>query len=83
MAISYKILSVRQDAETVTASVEYTIDGTVVNVDVPIFMPKTKDDIITGVTNRGLTEKAKLDAIALAETIVPLISENETGTIEG
>lgn len=82
MAISYKILSVRQDSETVTASVEYTIDGTVVNVDVPIFMPKSKEDIITGITNRGISEKAKLDAIALAETIVPQISENETGTIE-
>lgn len=68
-ADTYKIISVRQNDETLTVTVDYTVGNEVKRVDVPIFAPKTKDDVILGLNNRALTIKAKQEASATAAIV--------------
>jgi hypothetical protein len=43
---------------TTSVSVKYTINGTEILREVPIFNPQSDSDIMTGIANRGLTELA-------------------------
>lgn len=52
----------RRDQITTIVTTQYTLsDGSVIVVDVPIFMPTGEDDIKLGLTNRGVTEDDKLE----------------------
>ena len=52
----------RRDQITTIVTTQYTLsDGSVIVVDVPIFMPTGEDDIKLGLTNRGVTEDYKLE----------------------
>jgi len=75
--ITYIITAVVADGETVRTDVTYDIDGTEVAVSVPHFHPKTKEDIITGIKNRAVSEKAKLDASNLNKTLVTDIASEK------
>lgn len=51
----------RRDQITTIVTTQYTLsDGSVIVVDVPIFMPQSENDITLGITNRGITEENRL-----------------------
>jgi hypothetical protein len=56
--MSYTILS-RRTEQTVFTTVEYNLDGQILVIEVPHFMPESEADIITGIENRQVTEKNK------------------------
>ena len=58
--MSYTILN-RTEQITVITTVEYNINGTIVVVDVPHFMPASEEIIIQGIENREITEAANLE----------------------
>lgn len=68
--MTYKILSTSTLDETITTTVEYNFDGTIITVDIPHFMPQSEGDIETGILNRATSEKRKLEAIELNKTIL-------------
>lgn len=76
--MTYKILTVEQNAETINTFVKYNIDGTIVETTVSSFMPATVNDIYTNIVNRAYSEQARLNAIANNEILVP---EVQTGVI--
>ena len=49
-----------REEKTVFTKVEYSLDETVVVVDIPHFMPQSEDDINLGIENRMVTELSKL-----------------------
>ena len=63
--MSFKITATRiVKDETLTASVTFTLtDATEVDVDVPIFLPQSKEDVLQGIANRELTEQRKHDGL--------------------
>ena len=57
----YRIVSVKQEEETVTTEVEFTLsDGSVVKASVPHFAPQSQSDIEEGLANREATEETRL-----------------------
>ena len=68
--MQYKIKSVTRNEETVTTKVEYDFNGTIVIVDVAHFQPKNVAEVKQSIKNRGLSEKAKLDAIDVCITLL-------------
>jgi hypothetical protein len=46
--------------KTVFTKVEYNLNGSIIVVDIPHFLPQSEDDIITGIENRMVTEIEKL-----------------------
>jgi hypothetical protein len=71
--MTYKILSTQANEETITTTVEYNFDGTIITVDIPHFMPQNEADIETGILNRAASEKRKLGATELNKTILTSI----------
>lgn len=71
--MTYTILSTSTLDETITTTVEYNFNGTLVTVDIPHFMPQSETDIETGILNRAMSEKRKLDATELNKTILTSI----------
>ena len=71
--MSYRILEVSQEAETVTTKVRYDFNGKLVEVDIPHFAPQTEDDVIDGIENRMASEQRKLDATAQAAVVVEAV----------
>ena len=49
-----------REEKTVFTKVEYSLDETIVVVDIPHFMPQSEDDINLGIENRMVTELSKL-----------------------
>lgn len=78
---TYKTLNVSQIDEIVITKVEYTIDGEVVIVDVQHFAPKTQEDIDTGIANRAISEKVKIQNREIAEQIKNTIIIGEKFTL--
>lgn len=68
--MTYTILNTSTLDETITTTVEYNFDGVIVTVDIPHFMPQNESDIETGILNRAMSEKRKLDATELNKTIL-------------
>ena len=68
--MTYKIIEVTQFEETIFTLVEYNFDGTIIVVNIPHFMPNNNDEIELGITNRALSEKRKLDAISINNSLV-------------
>jgi hypothetical protein len=75
--MTYTILSTSTLDETITTTVEYNFDGTIVTVDIPHFMPQNETDIETGILNRAMSEKRKLDATELNKTLITNITVGE------
>lgn len=80
--MTYKILNTQSNEETITTTVEYNFDGTIVTVDIPHFMPQNESDIETGILNRAASEKRKLDAIELNKTLINNIVVGEEKPIQ-
>jgi len=68
--MTYKILNTSVNGETITTTVEYDFDGTILTIDVAHFMPQSQQDIETGIINRAITEKKRLDAEILNRTLI-------------
>ncbi len=49
-----------REEKTVFTKVEYSLNETIVVVDIPHFMPQSEDDINLGIDNRMVTELSKL-----------------------
>ena len=72
--MTYKIISKRQDSDTLFTTVEYNFDGVILTIDVPHFQPQSVKEVITGIENRGVSEERKLNAVKLiTETIIPIL----------
>lgn len=71
--MTYTILETQVNGDTINTKVEYNFDGTILVIDVPHFMPQTMQDIETGILNRAVSEKRKLDAEELNLTLVNYI----------
>lgn len=73
MAWELKIKSTKQNGDTLVVTTEYYEDSVLVEtVDVPLFRPKTYDDVLTGIKNRAQTIKDKADAVNLiTKTVKP------------
>jgi hypothetical protein len=80
--MTYKILSTSTLDETITTTVEYNFDGTLVTVDIPHFMPQNESDIETGILNRAMSELRKLDATQLNKTLLLNIPIGEEKSID-
>lgn len=75
--MTYTILETQVNGDTINTKVEYNFDGTILVIDVPHFMPQTMQDIETGILNRAVSEKRKLDAEELNLTLVNYIVTGE------
>lgn len=77
MPTTSKIQTVeRRGEETVVALVQYLYTGTFVDsvtVEVHIFRPTTVLDITNAITARGASEKARLQAAPIIDSLIPLI----------
>jgi hypothetical protein len=68
--MSYKINSTKINDFTLTTNVTYILtDGTEVTVDVPHFSIGTKEQVISGIENREITEQQKHDIRPILEEI--------------
>jgi hypothetical protein len=81
--MTYKILETKTQGEIVITVVEYNFgNDTIVTVDVAHFMPKDVAEIEQSILNRAASEKTKLDAAALNETLIQDIIIGEEKPIE-
>ena len=68
---SYQILDKWQDKDTIYVKVKYTDGTNIETVDIPVFQPTSKVDVITAITNRKETVRIKQEAIARNKIILP------------
>ncbi len=68
--MTYTILKAEQNEQTITTTVEYNFDGTIVTVDVAHFAPQSVKEINQNIENRALSEQKKLDDIAVAKQLL-------------
>ena len=68
--MQYQIISTLADGEFVKTTVRYTFtDGNEVTIEVPHFMPRTREEVLIGIENRGISEQMKRDAATLNQQI--------------
>ena len=71
MAWELKIKSTKQSGDTLVVTTEYYEDSVLVEtVDVPLFRPKTYDEVLIGLKNRAETIKSRKEAEALINSKV-------------
>jgi hypothetical protein len=80
--MTYKILSSRQADITLITTVEYNLDGTIITVEVPHFMPKSQAEIEQNIINRAATEVARIRAEQEISNLIPTLPINEVKPIE-
>jgi hypothetical protein len=68
--MTYKILSTRQNEESLYTLVEYNFGGTIIIVDVAHFAPKSVQEIEQNIKNRASTELYKIQASEQLSTII-------------
>jgi len=77
MPTTAKIQTVeRRGEDTVVALVQYLYTGAFVDsvtVEVQIFRPTTLADITNAITSRGVSEKARLQAAPIIDSLLPLV----------
>ena len=71
--MTYKIISKRQDSDTLLTTVEYNFDGVILTIEVPHFQPASKKDVIMGIENRGASEERKLNAAKIISEIITVL----------
>jgi len=80
--MQYIINSIRQENEIVITNTTITLDnGTILTLDISHFMPQNIEDIKLGITNRAISEQAKLDTINDIKTLIDIIPINQNITI--
>ena len=80
--MTYKIVSTRQADITLITTVEYNLDGTIITVVVPHFMPKSQAEIEQNIINRASSEVARLQAEQEIANLIPSLPINEEKPIE-
>jgi len=80
--MTYKIVSTRQADITLITTVEYNLDGTIITVEVPHFMPKSQEEIEQNIINRAASEVARLQAEQEIVNLIPTLPINEEKPIE-
>ena len=77
MATTAKIQTVeRRGEDIVVALVQYLYTGSFVDsvtVEVQVFRPTTLADITNAITARGASEKARLQAAPIIDSLLPLV----------
>ena len=69
--MTYTILRTEQKEDTLFTDIEYTFDsGEVIIVSVAHFQPQSKEEVIIGIENRGISEEQKLNASKKISEIV-------------
>jgi len=76
--MTYKILSIKLNDDTIFTEVEYDIDGDKFQVTVPHFRPQTADDVAKGIVNRLMSEKIKKES---ASNCSQVVSQIEIGKV--
>jgi len=80
--MTYKILKTEQAGETLNVTAEYTFDdNTIQEIVVAIFAPDSIDYINLSLSNRGISEQARITRTQQVTTIIPQIQVGETVTI--
>lgn len=81
--MTYKILETKTQGEIITTIVEYNFgNDNIITVNVAHFMPKNVAEIEQSILNRAASEKVKLDAVVLNETLAQSIVIGEEKPIE-
>lgn len=77
------INSTRIDGETIWSNITYTLsDGSEVTTDVAVFQPQTSGDVLTALSNREVSEQAKIDAEVTNKAIKDELDEQVNQPIE-
>jgi len=71
--MEYKIISKRQDSDTLLTTVEYNFNGTKIIIEVPHFQPQSVKEVIVGIENRGASEERKLNAAKIISEIITVL----------
>ncbi len=74
--MTYKILSTRQNEETLYTEVEYNLEGEIMTIEVSHFAPTSIETIEQNIINRGLTEIRKLEIARQIQSLIPQIAIN-------
>lgn len=77
MAWTYEIKATRKAEDTLFVDTIYTDGMKTERVDVPIFQPNTKDDVILGLKNRGATLERKYAQEAEIDKIKPEVDKDK------
>jgi len=82
-AWTYKIKRATSvDGHTLFVDVEYTNGTKFLNVNIPVWNPQSKADVVTAIKNRFQSEKAAyLAQIAIENNVKPVI-DSEVGNIQ-
>ena len=67
--MSYVINNATVNGETLQIDATYTINGTELNVSVPVMYAKTKEEIETALSNREISETARINQEAINEQL--------------
>ena len=68
--MTYKILSTRQNEESLYTLVEYNFDGKIVTVEVAHFAPKSVQEIEQSIKNRAASELYKIEAASQLNNLI-------------
>ena len=74
MAYKMTVTAVRKSEDTIFTDVTFTFGPDVVAVTIPHFRPATEAEVITGIKNRAASEKARLAAMKVCDTIAAAIA---------
>lgn len=74
--MKYTIISVSRVDDTIQCVVDYDFDGVKSEIVVPIFQPRTVDEVISGIESMALTMNAKIEASEVMKGI-PIGIETE------
>lgn len=67
----YTIIKSEQRDESILTTIVYTIDGNILPpIEIPHYMPESKDAVIAGIEMREASEKRRLDAIVRNQQIL-------------
>ena len=79
--MTYKILSTRQNTELLYTLVEYNFNGTILEIEVAHFNPKSTEEVETNIVNRAQSELLKLTIAEQINSLALEITLNETKDI--
>jgi len=73
-----------EDGMTLTLNVTFTLqDGTEIILNVPIFQPQSKEDVIQSLINREASEQVKYDTLPVNLSIKKELDETVVGKVIG
>jgi len=80
--MTYVINSISQEGVILTTNTTITLDnGDVLTLDISHYMPQNIDDIKLGITNRAISEQARIDSLNNIPNIIDSLPINQNITI--